>query len=633
MGWEELVAYMSDDGNEGIAMAQCGACDSIIPLDSTSCADCGLVIGGISEEVIGECGACGSLIPADSTSCDDCGVFFVDLSGKKSDTEEQVEIPSDNDAVSFDNTDDDTVETSDSNLDIDEDILEETEEEPEEEIEVKPEEDTEEQLEETTEEVVEEEVENEPDEETEYVSDKLEETDEKTDEILDIDAEDEESEVENEQDNDSEYDATDSTDGDDEADTVEEEMSDEAVDEADNVSEDSDAVVKIAFENLALAIAEKNLTAAEAFQQIDTSEDNKIDGPELQKGIQDLAGEKLSPKEIIAILDYLDTNNDNRIDSTEFFNKIDELRIGISAGKLPKVKEFPSATQKFLMGKKANDIFYPIMYFIMATFVGLWVVNGMGLLVDGTGGPIEYEGHTFLGEDVEQGFYDLCNEDLDDVPEPCSGEVTLGDVYPCDPKIDSNDCANSLTVFSGENGASSMPAGFYPDAYVMMGVGIAGLIATFYLHKIYAPKLRKIAKGDKPESQESAEEIDQDEDETDTEEKEPIAQEDKEEDYAESDSGDEDDYEDDDYDIDDEGYESESEDDEAYDEDDDEDYDEDYDDDEIDIGSWVGLEIDGEEVFGEILEFDDDKGTVTIETDDGEEITGDQDDMFLEDDE
>ena len=45
------------------------------------------------------------------------------------------------------------------------------------------------------------------------------------------------------------------------------------------------------------------------------------------------------------------------------------------------------------------------------------------------------------------------------------------------------------------------------------------------------------------------------------------------------------------------------------------------------------MEIDGEEYFGEILEFNDDKGTVTIETEEGEEITGDQDDMFLEDDE
>ena len=65
--------------------------------------------------------------------------------------------------------------------------------------------------------------------------------------------------------------------------------------------------------------------------------------------------------------------------------------------------------------------------------------------------------------------------------------------------------------------------------------------------------------------------------------------------------------------------------------DDEEDEDEEYDDEDIDVGDWVGLEIDGEEFFGEIVEFDDDEGTVTIETDEGEEVTGDQEDMFLDD--
>jgi len=36
--------------------------------------------------------------------------------------------------------------------------------------------------------------------------------------------------------------------------------------------------------------------------------------------------------------------------------------------------------------------------------------------------------------------------------------------------------------------------------------------------------------------------------------------------------------------------------------------------------------------LGEIIEFDDEAETVTIETEDGEEITGDQDDMFEADD-
>ena len=42
----------------------------------------------------------------------------------------------------------------------------------------------------------------------------------------------------------------------------------------------------MAFENLALAIAGTGMTAGEVFGEMDTSEDNLIDAPELQKGIK-----------------------------------------------------------------------------------------------------------------------------------------------------------------------------------------------------------------------------------------------------------------------------------------------------------------------------------------------------------
>ena len=51
----------------------------------------------------------------------------------------------------------------------------------------------------------------------------------------------------------------------------------------------------------------------------------------------------------------------------------------------------------------------------------------------------------------------------------------------------------------------------------------------------------------------------------------------------------------------------------------------------IDVGSHVGLTLDDEEVYGTIIEFDDDDETVTIEEDEsGDIITGYQSDMFLE---
>ena len=67
-------------------------------------------------------------------------------------------------------------------------------------------------------------------------------------------------------------------------------------------------------------------------------------------------------------------------------------------------------------------------------------------------------------------------------------------------------------------------------------------------------------------------------------------------------------------------------------EDDDEETDDDYDEDEIDIGSHIGLVLEDEEVFGVIIEFDDEEGLVTIEEDGtGDLVTGYQDEMFLED--
>ena len=70
-------------------------------------------------------------------------------------------------------------------------------------------------------------------------------------------------------------------------------IADEEKEEDDGID---DGAVAMAFDNLALAIADSGMTAAEAFGTIDTSDDQMIDAPELQKGIEKIAGEKLSPK-------------------------------------------------------------------------------------------------------------------------------------------------------------------------------------------------------------------------------------------------------------------------------------------------------------------------------------------------
>ncbi len=395
-------------------------------------------------------------------------------------------------------------------------------------------------------------------------------------------------------------------------DRIEEEVLEEEK-EPESPMEESEIVM--AFENLALAIAAKGMTAAEAFGEMDSSDDHLIDAPELQKGIENIAGEKLVPRQVTAILNYLDTDGDRRVDPNELVKALEDLRIGIQPGKLPKVKTFPSPLQKFLMGKKANDIVYPIAYFLMVTFIGLWVVNGMGLLVDGTGGTVVYEGGTDQwGGEITQANWNLCQSDaLEVMIDPCQGTVAVGETYPCDPALDPNKCQNSLTPFSGTKGASSMPAAFYGDGIFMIILGVIGLAAIAYLHLMYAPSLRERAKkGNK------AEEESEDEDDS-------TVAESEEDDSEEDESEEEEDYEE-------EGSALDAPVDlEIADESDDEDDDDEYDDDDIDVGDWIGLEVDGEEFFGEIVEFDDDEGTVTIETEDGEEITGDQEDMFLDD--
>ena len=608
---------MSEE-NLDIPMAQCGACDSIVPLDSESCPNCGIRFGGVTDEQLGECGACSAIIPADSESCPECGVSFVAVEEPVSETP----VEDTQAAPITDNLDD-----------LNDIILPETEsvEEAVEEEQPAVEE------EETESDVVEEET---PVDEVEIdsIADDASEVDAHEEAVSD-DVEEETSadEVEEsvaEEETESELVEEESTTGDVDIesliDDVEEALAEELA-EANETDEDEDGeepeedgiddgAVAMAFDNLALAIADSGMTAAEAFGEIDTSEDQMIDAPELQKGIEKIAGEKLSPKHVTAILNYLDKDGNRRVDPAELIKALEDLRIGIQPGKMPKVKTFPSPTQKFLMGKKANDIVYPIAYFLMVTFIGLWVVNGVGLLVDGTGGKIVYEGGVDqFGDDIEVTNWNLCTSDaLDELPDPCFGTVAVGETYPCDPAVDENKCANSLTPFSGENGASSMPAGFYGDGVAMIVLGVIGLGITAYLHLIYAPALRdkvreKSGKSASEDSEEEEEDEESEEDDVEEEDDESALEAPKDLEI-DDDSDDEDEYEDDDDDDDDSK------------DDDDEDYDDD-----IDVGDWIGLEVDGEEFFGEIIEFDDDEGTVTIETEDGEEITGDQDDMFLED--
>ena len=565
---------MSDEENHDIPMAECGACGAIVPLDSKSCPSCDVSFDGISDEELGECGSCGAIIPVDSESCAKCGAFFVAI-----DTPEEESIDDSESDIEISTSE--ALEVLDSMID---DINTSTKEDEDSEDEIEEEDDD---SEEESDEEIEEEVEDDG---------SVEESD---DEIED-EAEDDDSEEETEDE------IEDESEDDDSEEETEEETTEDIPEEEDKKNmEHWRTTVVMAFENLALAIAESGMTASEAFIAVDGNDDNLIDAPELQKGIEKISGELLPPNQVTAILQYLDADDDNRVNPIELVQALEDLKIGIKPGKFPKSKrkkEFPSNVQKFLMGKKANDIFYPIAYFLMVTFIGIWVVNGVGLIVDGSGGPVLYEG--------DGGVWDHCGTEVGDtLGDDCSGYAVEGEIYPCHITLDENKCQNSYTPFSGENDADSMPAGFYTDGIVMMVLGLIGLGIVAFLHLFYAPSLRDRVKGkDNAENNDSEEGSD-------------------EEDSDDDDEDEDDEDEDDDSDDDDEDEDDDSDDDDEDEDDDDEDDDEDA----IDVGDWVGVEVDGEEFFGEIIEFDDEEDTVTIETEDGDEVTASQDDMFLDD--
>ena len=627
---------MSNIDNDDIPMAQCGACDSIVPLDSESCPECGISFSGVTDEQLGECGACSAIIPIDSESCPECGASFVEAP-ETDDVQDNTIIDDSQEiaedvvvaapAMAIDPIDD---STHDQDLQIDPEISEDihaeesipeasnenyedvpevedlpevevidisqsTEAVVEQEVDTTVEEQAHVEAEEESEDIDVEEVDIAPivtttvvDEtkdddttvedstvdddsatevdamETQENAAISEEIDDHIDELSDEDDVSTEALLEELQDDEDATEGDLETDSELDQETTEDESASENVEEA--VEE---TTVVMAFENLALAIAGTGMTAGEVFGEMDTSEDNLIDAPELQKGIKKIAGEKMSPKEVTAILNYLDKDGDRRVNPNELVQALDDLRIGIKPGKLPKVKTFPSPLQKFLMGKKANDIIYPIAYFLMVTFIGLWVVNGMGLLVDGTGGTVVYEGGVDQwGGEIREGNWNLCQSDaLDEMIDPCQGTVVVGETYPCDPALDANKCENSLTPFSGENGASSMPAGFYSDGIFMIILGVIGLCVTAYLHLVYAKSLREKVKKLKGKSEEEDEE-DVDEDEIEEESAED------EEEIEEFEEDDEEEFEDDD--------------DEEFEDDDDEEFEDDDDEDEdIDIGDWV----------------------------------------------
>ena len=674
---------MSDE-NEDTPMAECGSCRAIVPVDSSECPECGISFSGVSDEALGECGACNALVPLDSTKCPECGVVFVAddvvdilrtwMANNKMDVKtlfgrfdtnndnmidsgelrdgllslnladlppSQVDrlveaIDEDGDSLidlkelqaiiggeELDDTASDEDTSDDASLEYNENVLSKVMDSngidasekdafiafaqdfnadgntylKKEELQAAAEswnaksEEVQEVFQEVDEADVEDDTDSEQDDEFDEITDESEDDEVEEDQEDHSDDEEVPDEVEDVEDEIEE----------DEEESIDETQDDVSDEEFDEVYEEegSEAVVvrtnSEIMEQLLDIIDEQDKSLANAFGDLDDDGNRMLSGEELVTKLNEMLPDGLSQEEADNLLESMDADGDGNIDMVEFVNAVerheDEI-VTIEDEEAETVKTFPSEWQTRFMSKKWHDIFWPLIHTSFAIIIVGLLVNAFIPIVDGTGGMVELE----IREDSFQTEWQLDDGTV----------VSEGQAYPCDPEIQEGECKNSLTPLAGK--ASSMPGGLYPDAIVALILAGCGLIWSLYTHLILAPGWRARVKAMKDVDEERAEvkeAIDEDDSEDDSEdvledeESEEIEDEEVDEPLEES-------------------YDDEENDDEE---------------DEFDIGSFVGLEIDGEDYYGTIIEFDDEEGTVVIEEDEtGDEIVGYQDEMFIPED-
>ena len=610
---------MTDEEIEAAAMAECGACRAVIPIDSTECPECGTNFSGISEDELGECGACNALVPLDSTRCPECGVLFV--------ADDVVDILRQwvadtgiNIRKLFEKFDENSDGTIDSNelkrgllslnladlppsqvdrlvaeidadgngvIDLDEFdqiLMGETSVESDGEVDSDEPEDTEEVP------TASDDSEDESDEEVEVES--VVETEDE--EFVEDDGGSNEAEVDTEEAKETAEEEQVHDADDEEGSTIEDEDFD-LEDESDEPEEQGEAETSqsgrstlAALSALADLMDEHDISAQRLFNELDADGNGVVSIAELKGVIEEKYGDELDIEQVNSIMESADADGDGTLDITEFIGSMEDYE---TMEELVEEKVFPSPWQKRMMSKSWNDTVWPILHVGFGLLIAIFIANGLFGFVDGSGGNIAYEPN-------DSGL----------IP---SGNIAEGDIYPCDEKFQKDGCRNSLTPLAGENGSLSMPTKFYWDGILFIFLSAFGMGSTLFLHLVKAPEWRARAKAMREFEEDKSDAADASEEEND-------------EDEGVDETSDDDEVVDDDESNDEEGDE-ESEYEDEYDEE------EEDGDDDIDIGSHIGLVFDDEEVFGKIVEFDDDEGTVTIEEDGtGDLVTGYQEDMFIE---
>jgi Ca2+-binding EF-hand superfamily protein/RNA polymerase subunit RPABC4/transcription elongation factor Spt4 len=641
------------ESTEHIDTAQCGACQEEIPADSESCPKCGVSFSGVKEVNMGECGSCKTIVPLDSKSCPNCSIAFVlddllqsvnswmkseglsvdDVFGKwdhnddgvlsgyeikkglieaeiavlpKNEIERfihQLDLdndsmisltelnialmlddddssgktdPSDDSSGVESDDDDDSEDENEKNVGYSENVLARImkkhgieDEEAFLKFAISIDEDENSYLKESELKMAADAWDLEHSTEGGDSSDLSEsDSDDEEESSQDDDSEDDSDKQEDEtEEPDDEADEEESG-QDDDSDTLEDETEepDDEVDEEesgqDDDSEDGESDGEpTLIDQLSKLVRESDDNIRSSFNEFDSNKDKRISGKEFRETVEKYFSDSFNEENIDELMQALDEDEDGMIDLIEFVDGIESPDTVNETIEENKKSDGPTEAQIWLMRNEEN--IFPIGWSLVGLTLGMAIINIYGFF------------STLFGCNEGDNAYLLNNE-------WCANHTKL----------------NILNIFSPSDPASWSEKGTWGIPDILLVLILVALIGgSIWFRSIV--KGWKIEHRKKKTTDGSDEEVD-DEPEED-------------EDTGDEESDDQDD------DSDDEESDDDDSDDDEDSETDDELDDEDDDDAEIEVGSKVGVDHEGEEWHGEIIEFDEDDDEVLVKDDDSEE--------------
>ena len=606
------------ESTEYIETAQCGACQEEIPADSESCPKCDVSFSGVKEVNMGECGSCKTIVSLDSKSCPNCSIAFVldDLLQSVSDWMNSDGLSVEDVFGKWDHNDDGVlsgfeikeglikadiavlpkteIERFIHQLDLDNDskisltelstalMLDGQDSTEEDDSEEEPTDSADESEETQTDSEEESDASSdEEDEPEENEADEEESTDEEPE--ADDDEADDDGDTDDDEDSDEESDddGDDDSDNDGDSEDGDDSGEDEDSDEDSDDNEDKEELSLI--DQLSNLVRESDDNIKSSFNEFDTNKDKRISANEFRETVEKYFSDSFGEEKINELMDALDEDEDGNIDLIEFVDGIESPETVKDTIKEKKKPDGPSDAQIWIMRNEEN--IFPIGWSLAGLTLILSVINVYGFFSS-----------IFSCDEGDNAW--LVNNEW------CANHTKL----------------NLLNIFSPGEAASWSEGGSWGIPDIILVLILVALIGT----SIW---FRSTVKGWKVEYRKKK--TSEDDEESGDDENDDISDKDEDSDDDEDDSSDDEDGDNEDSDDDDE--DSDNDDEESDDDDDNDEDSEDDDDAEIELGSKVGVDHDGEEWHGEILEFDEDDDEVLVkDNDSGEEYWVPFDALFVD---